>query len=104
MKKFVFSLIILLSTLSATTHAQCNESVKKAVLELMGDAQYIKDFSVTLEKAPNEAKTGMVRFNVLLNNRSEEHTSELQSRPHLVCRLLLEKTKQTLHPSGLIAL
>src|SRR5436305_10724770 len=27
--------------------------------------------------------------------RSEEHTSELQSRPHLVCRLLLEKTKQT---------
>src|SRR5436305_6151267 len=29
-------------------------------------------------------------------NRSEEHTSELQSRPHLVCRLLLEKKKGTL--------
>src|SRR2546429_1651942 len=27
------------------------------------------------------------------NNRSEEHTSELQSRLHLVCRLLLEKKK-----------
>src|SRR5690554_7023783 len=27
--------------------------------------------------------------------RSEEHTSELQSRPHLVCRLLLEKKKGT---------
>src|SRR5436305_8109197 len=27
-------------------------------------------------------------------SRSEEHTSELQSRPHLVCRLLLEKKKQ----------
>src|SRR5690554_7103916 len=26
-------------------------------------------------------------------DRSEEHTSELQSRPHLVCRLLLEKKK-----------
>src|SRR3989442_9501033 len=26
-----------------------------------------------------------------LGKRSEEHTSELQSRPHLVCRLLLEK-------------
>src|SRR5690554_7052879 len=26
-----------------------------------------------------------------LKTRSEEHTSELQSRPHLVCRLLLEK-------------
>src|SRR3989442_5399754 len=28
--------------------------------------------------------------------RSEEHTSELQSRPHLVCRLLLEKKKNTI--------
>src|SRR3989442_3291368 len=27
------------------------------------------------------------------HGRSEEHTSELQSRPHLVCRLLLEKKK-----------
>src|SRR2546422_5163170 len=29
--------------------------------------------------------------------RSEEHTSELQSRLHLVCRLLLEKKKDTAH-------
>src|SRR2546422_8589309 len=29
-----------------------------------------------------------------LNQRSEEHTSELQSRLHLVCRLLLEKKKK----------
>src|SRR3712207_8365516 len=29
----------------------------------------------------------------LMANRSEEHTSELQSRPYLVCRLLLEKKK-----------
>src|SRR5690554_7507261 len=28
-----------------------------------------------------------------IRQRSEEHTSELQSRPHLVCRLLLEKKK-----------
>src|SRR3989442_5272593 len=28
------------------------------------------------------------------HERSEEHTSELQSRPHLVCRLLLEKKKR----------
>src|SRR3989442_3017404 len=28
---------------------------------------------------------------VVVLDRSEEHTSELQSRPHLVCRLLLEK-------------
>src|SRR5258707_3860752 len=30
-------------------------------------------------------------------SRSEEHTSELQSRQYLVCRLLLEKKKQTVH-------
>src|SRR5215510_16279839 len=30
--------------------------------------------------------------------RSEEHTSELQSRGHLVCRLLLEKKKKTNKP------
>src|SRR2546429_4517621 len=38
---------------------------------------------------------------VRLTLRSEEHTSELQSRLHLVCRLLLEKKKQLLqsaHP------
>src|SRR5271157_877092 len=29
-----------------------------------------------------------------ITERSEEHTSELQSRPHLVCRLLLEKKKE----------
>src|SRR5439155_20907298 len=31
----------------------------------------------------------------ICNFRSEEHTSELQSRGHLVCRLLLEKKKNT---------
>src|SRR5690625_6247487 len=31
--------------------------------------------------------------------RSEEHTSELQSRGHLVCRLLLEKKKRTTKPT-----
>src|SRR2546422_6023500 len=31
---------------------------------------------------------------MLLGARSEEHTSELQSRLHLVCRLLLEKKKR----------
>src|SRR2546429_6303230 len=32
-------------------------------------------------------------------DRSEEHTSELQSRLHLVCRLLLEKKTATCHSS-----
>src|SRR5690554_7391016 len=33
----------------------------------------------------------------LAKARSEEHTSELQSRPHLVCRLLLEKKNKLLY-------
>src|SRR2546429_3601497 len=41
-------------------------------------------------------QTALVRANAELTViRSEEHTSELQSRLHLVCRLLLEKKKDT---------
>ncbi|GAO27952.1 hypothetical protein JCM15548_14840 [Geofilum rubicundum JCM 15548] len=39
-------------------------------MQEMGDAQYIKDFSITLEKGVNETTTGMVKFNVLLNSRN----------------------------------
>src|SRR5258708_29798267 len=35
------------------------------------------------------------QFNTTTSMRSEEHTSELQSPDHLVCRLLLEKKKNT---------
>src|SRR5687768_18175097 len=37
----------------------------------------------------------------MVMTRSEEHTSELQSRLHLVCRLLLEKKKQKQHTAQL---
>src|SRR3712207_8628764 len=36
-------------------------------------------------------------FTLLGGNRSEEHTSELQSRQYLVCRLLLEKKKNQIY-------
>src|SRR5690554_7491773 len=39
----------------------------------------------------NSIRNSSARF---VAPRSEEHTSELQSRPHLVCRLLLEKKKK----------
>src|SRR2546429_6392469 len=41
-----------------------------------------------------------VRCEIFDQLRSEEHTSELQSRLHLVCRLLLEKKKQPLNVSA----
>src|SRR2546422_4858420 len=40
-------------------------------------------------------QTDRDRFGAVAGERSEEHTSELQSRLHLVCRLLLEKKKNT---------
>src|SRR2546429_5984683 len=42
---------------------------------------------------PNAAKINAIHQAVDGLSRSEEHTSELQSRLHLVCRLLLEKKK-----------
>src|SRR5437660_5329540 len=47
-------------------------------------------FSMVLEKAPEPMPA-----HVPEGLRSEEHTSELQSRGHLVCRLLLEKKKSS---------
>src|SRR3989449_8066964 len=38
---------------------------------------------------------GVILADFFIKRRSEEHTSELQSRLHLVCRLLLEKKKKT---------
>src|SRR5690625_7982553 len=45
------------------------------------------------EVPPDRGRPGAARPGE--RRRSEEHTSELQSRGHLVCRLLLEKKKQT---------
>src|SRR5690625_5527007 len=45
---------------------------------------------------PDLELPSMVNVNLVgEGTRSEEHTSELQSRGHLVCRLLLEKKKKT---------
>src|SRR3712207_7380414 len=45
-------------------------------------------------RAPADAPGGGPNQMSLNSRRSEEHTSELQSRQYLVCRLLLEKNKQ----------
>src|SRR5258708_16381910 len=50
-----------------------------------------------LSESTNEVKLSTVP------ERSEEHTSELQSPDHLVCRLLLEKKKEITDHSRLLA-
>src|SRR5262245_65360331 len=42
-----------------------------------------------------EARGVITGYGARVGHRSEEHTSELQSLRHLVCRLLLEKKKKT---------
>src|SRR5690625_6213384 len=56
-------------------------------------------------KAEERAKEylELVSLDADMYARSEEHTSELQSRGHLVCRLLLEKKKTAGYPATLTA-
>src|SRR2546425_9734240 len=46
-------------------------------------------------KISSNRRTARSQTNAVVTNRSEEHTSELQSLAYLVCRLLLEKKKKT---------
>src|SRR5262245_65085216 len=46
-------------------------------------------------ECPHRADANRLKDKIYYFMRSEEHTSELQSLRHLVCRLLLEKKKQT---------
>src|SRR2546422_2038691 len=48
------------------------------------------------ERAPRQGRLARRHHQPEQRERSEEHTSELQSRLHLVCRLLLEKKKHSL--------
>src|SRR3989442_11174050 len=64
------------------------------VLTQVLDAEFVKRLSGRHLDGPEQNRTRLCRrFARLPSGRSEEHTSELQSRPHLVCRLLLEKKK-----------
>src|SRR3989442_11709065 len=63
-----------------------------AILRIAPDAKSYKQFSI--DPLPKLEDGHIIDFVLEPSGdiyRSEEHTSELQSRPHLVCRLLLEK-------------
>src|SRR2546422_5496315 len=66
--------------------------------EVEGDGNRVRHFPAVLFREDATRHIGSGR------RRSEEHTSELQSRLHLVCRLLLEKKKKTIlattHPDN----
>src|SRR5256884_656933 len=53
----------------------------------------VTDIPTCRAKVSQDVVKNLVRL--IIQRRSEEHTSELQSRLHLVCRLLLEKKKKS---------
>src|SRR5687768_17865835 len=67
------------------------DSLRKELEKVKDNKEATESFRAKISAIDKEVKD--YKSSVVKNNRSEEHTSELQSRLHLVCRLLLEKKK-----------
>src|SRR5439155_11999908 len=85
----VLSLILLTAYFGEAAGGQLH-SVQRAFLTVLSP---IQDGANKALKPVRDA-FGWIGDTVDAKSRSEEHTSELQSRGHLVCRLLLEKKKK----------
>src|SRR2546422_7093282 len=88
---------VLLQTVTAVALILCAASCPPAtaqapeILPLSEVRPGMKGYAYTIFAGDQAEK-----FDLEVIGRSEEHTSELQSRLHLVCRLLLEKKKKTI--------
>src|SRR3989449_5403603 len=84
---------ILQEVLDALIHAHglgiVHRDIKPENVMLTGRHALVMDFGVA------KAASAAAATDTVSGGRSEEHTSELQSRLHLVCRLLLEKKKES---------
>src|SRR5690625_6743981 len=106
MKSILVALFVIIAFVAVSMFSGCStleraidenpETTKAAVY--VGTLKYIGENSDKAQRVENTASeilsglSGGTTIDQL--DRSEEHTSELQSRGHLVCRLLLEKKKQ----------
>src|SRR5256886_13122806 len=69
-------------------------SLSVEVLFLRKQLAFYEERQVQPRRLNDSARFSPILWSRLCDWRSEEHTSELQSQSNLVCRLLLEKTKQ----------
>src|SRR3712207_8197419 len=75
------------------------------VMEAVARGDLTRKMAMTIEGQPVKGEFARIgtTVNTMVDQRSEEHTSELQSRQYLVCRLLLEKKKSSpLHEFGMV--
>src|SRR2546430_15772743 len=70
----------------------CGQPNAKAAYSVLGEFLYGLE-NLRKNRSSTEAAEEIIQDDVL-PDRSEEHTSELQSQSNLVCRLLLEKKKR----------
>src|SRR5690625_5820552 len=94
----------------------CIKFIRQSMID-MNEKNY-ESKNINIQKAQNIIQELMLTLNQELEiskqilpiyefiifqlRRSEEHTSELQSRGHLVCRLLLEKKKKQIQTLGML--
>src|SRR5258708_24143921 len=73
-----------------------NEAVRQLVHPWRPRRRRIAQGNLRIQERPTnpDPRRRILRSQIVWRGRSEEHTSELQSPDHLVCRLLLEKKKQ----------
>src|SRR5690625_6727270 len=80
-----------LVTLKNNGDMNLKECASAVYLWLKGDS--VTQSLTVADNATERYADDITELRELIHKRSEEHTSELQSRGHLVCRLLLEKKK-----------
>src|SRR5690606_40854654 len=89
------------TTLFRSTPSYYEDMVKKHETKILSASPFVKYMQPYLLARARELERRLIQLQQLkerdikLKERSEEHTSELQSRENLVCRLLLEKKKKT---------
>src|SRR2546422_1508377 len=95
-------MVVLLTVLAFTMWSpspiramQTTDEVATKIAELLDESGYVYTKHNDTVWSINRHGNYLSQFKVVVaaGPRSEEHTSELQSRLHLVCRLLLEKKK-----------